>query len=298
MMRATTWRVSLALLAAGLLLASAAAVGTPRLSEPLTPREGGEKAPNRLLVAAGAIWALALASLALAAARNVGVLQAGGQTSWVRILTSLLSLALILAVLRASNPEEYRGLEGPGGGRGFIPPDWLSNPPIGLSLGAPASPDASRAGASLVLWAAIALGLAVLAFSVATLLRPGVSLFGGLTGWLPGREERGGVVEEGTRGPGPRRRWEGARLQVIESYRLAVEYLRGQGVPMKPSWTPREHLEQVRRMGLPEASPLSDLERLFELARYSRRPVNPDQAELARRLSEAVRRVESDETQA
>ncbi|HDI86435.1 MAG TPA: DUF4129 domain-containing protein, partial [Candidatus Korarchaeota archaeon] len=82
------------------------------------------------------------------------------------------------------------------------------------------------------------------------------------------------------------------------SYRLAVEYLRGQGVPMKPSWTPREHLEQVRRMGLPEASPLSDLERLFELARYSRRPVNPDQAELARRLSEAVRRVESDETQA
>ncbi len=296
-MLAATWRVSLALLAAGLLLASAAAVGAPRLSEPLTPRQGGEKAPNRLLVAAGAIWALALASLALTAARNVGVLQAGGRTSWVRALTSLLSLALILAALYLSNPGEYEGLKGSGEGRRFIPPDWLSNPPI-LSLGVPASPGASRAGASLVLWTAIAIGLAVLAFSVGTPLRPGVSLFGGLTGRLSGREERERIVKDGSRRVWPRRRWEGARLQVIESYRSAVEHLRGQGVPMKPSWTPREHLEQVRRMGLPEASPLSDLERLFELARYSRRPVNPEHAELARRLSEAVRRGEGDEAQA
>ncbi|MDK2465116.1 MAG: DUF4129 domain-containing protein [Candidatus Korarchaeota archaeon] len=288
-MLAATWRVGLALLAAGLLLASAAEVGAPRLSEPLTPRQGGEKAPNRLLVAAGAIWALALASLALTAARNVGVLQAGGRTSWVRALTSLLSLALILAALYLSNPGEYEGLKASGEGRGFIPPDWLSNPPI-PSLGVPASPGASRAGASLVLWAAIAIGLAVLAFSVVTLLRPGVSLFGGLAGRLSGREERERVAKDGSRRVWPRRRWEGARLQVIESYRSAVEHLRGQGVPMKPSWTPREHLEQVRRMGLPEASPLSDLERLFELARYSRRPVNPEHAELARRLSEAVRR--------
>ncbi len=289
MAQGATWRVGLALLAAGLLLASAATAGAPRLSEPPSPTEAERGVPSRLLVVAGAVWALALAALALAAARNVGVLQAGGQVSWVRVLASLLSLIFILIVLRVSRPEEYGGAESSGGGGGFLPPDWLSNPPIDLSVGVPMSPGASETGAALVLWAVIAAGLAILGFSVLTLLKPGVSLFGGLTGRVLEAEEREIVGEEQLIRWTSRRRWRGARLQVIESYRSAVEYLRGRGVPMKPSWTPREHLEQVRRMGLPEALTLSDLERLFELARYSKRPVDSDHAELARKLSNAIR---------
>jgi len=284
----STKLIKAAALAAALMLVAAATAGVPRMSEPASPQR--ERAgTGRLLVVAGAVWSLALIAASLAAVRNVRVVQTGGRSSWMRLVSPLISLILVLAALRfargSATSEGYDQVAG--AGDRFSPPDWLSRAPIGALRDVTLIP--ARSGAELALWLVVAAGAAILALSLVALLRPGVSLYSRLPGWPTGAGGLMAPARPTDAGSTQRRTWRGARLRIIESYGSVVDHLRSLGVPMRPSWTPREHLEYVLRMGLPQASPLGELERLFELARYSERPLSSDHARLAERLASAIR---------
>ena len=279
----------LCLAVAAILLALTPVVGEVRLTESAVPES--PSAGQRLTVTlVGMVWIAALGVLTLATLRNARValeLRAGSRFS---MLNTLLALAIVfvlvklLSLLKREGDILHFNLTG---GVRFNPPEWLPR------LEGPGAPEAPVAGPAalanrLSTILLLAAGLAVLIVGLILLLKPGVSIFPGLGRWAWEKLESPG---EGEAGPPsrPKRRWEGIRMVVIESYRDAVTTLASRGLPSKPSWTHTEHLAFVERTGRPEARPLSELTRLFEVARYSRRPLSEAAAREAKRLSREVR---------
>ena len=269
---------------AAVLLVISPVVGVVRLTESAMP-EIPSTEPGLAATLTAVVWIAALLVLTLATLRNARVIyqtRAGGKNS---VLTMLLALVLVFLILRLFR-RDGGILEIKPTGVVFNPPDWL--PRFG-GPGLPESPAGGPThlgGSALIL--ILAAGLAVLIASLSLLISPGISIFPGLGKWA--LKETEAPQKSDVPPVRPLRRWEGIRLEVIESYRIAVNALASRGVPIKPHWTHTEHLSIVKRSGMPEAKPLSRLTQLFEVARYSKRPLSGDAAEEARRLSEEVRR--------